>query len=55
MDFNYKIDYEKWAISFSKSFRDTEEDDNGKSMGKTKIIDKIKTATFVSSICENMS
>lgn len=42
VDFNYKIDYEKWAISFSKSFRDTGKDDDGKSIEKTKIIDKIK-------------
>lgn len=40
-DFDYKIDYEKWVITFSKSIRITEEED-GKSIEKTKIIDSIK-------------
>ena len=40
-DFDYKIDYKKWAISFSKSVRITEEED-GKLIEKTEIIDNIK-------------
>jgi hypothetical protein len=41
-DFNYKIDYEKWAISFSRSIRVTEQGDDGELTEKTKIIDNIK-------------
>lgn len=40
-DFDYKIDYEKWTISFSKSIRIAEEED-GNLIEKTKVIDNIK-------------
>lgn len=40
-DFDYKIDYEKWTISFSKSIRIVEEED-GNLIEKTEVIDNIK-------------
>lgn len=40
-DFDYKIDYEKWAISFNRNIR-IKEEENGEVVERTKNIDKIK-------------